>query len=1572
MVKSFDQYMAEAKSSVAASRPRAQRPAPMPKFIKAAQSTQAKEGTGDALSTFVDILTRPLSGVTNAFSDNVDRTVKRVAKGDLGGALSSVLLEGSISTPASFLEGMFSNDPNKHRSTGDVIEQTTDKIGPVLSRKYEDVEDNVDPVVKGAFGLAGDIAADPLTWIPGTQIAKIASLGAKGVKAGAAGLKSTAAITRAAEVAEKALPRAAKAKAKIETPSLESAVAAKADTGTDASTAPTSKGAQRQALDLEDEALAAASSSANEAARTIVKQAGQTPKGKAMAEIVDAMKPGQISIRVTPKALTVAEAKPLSFAVGASMEKGTKLDSGRDLASTSAWLGQARTLLSDPEVSVKFPGMGKAVEAAIGGNKQAETRLVQYYENNYLPKFREAKAQGVHVNALGRPADLPTPKETFEVEEVDARGAFRSLMGDNEDRVRAALGSPLIDSLRGIVDETDFQTTAMRMRSILDEGLDYDELRQLKPIDRQMLGQLGISEEALPPSIKPLQATASEEVVGAVDEVVAKVTAEEIPAVVTSVEKALRLVVKDDLLEPHLPGGKYRHRTKTGVYKTDEAYGVGHARIQRQANNYYQGNIFKAVIGDVSAEATKRGLFGMAAAQFKMKEVLYRLRLAERVLDTKGVQLVMGVGKDVLPLGSSQALDILSTTDSAVMARAFWNPGTAVLPTNLMDAVHAAVKDAPVEAIEAAIRNTKPRNLRADGRAVESFDNNIIKGGAGSKLGRELIDPDANVASLVALIQRAAPALRRVVQSNADAAGARQIDEMYSMSDEVLSELEGLYAEPGSFGALARGIDDVSSRVREIAAGRGAMQSSTDLTAATAKALIPATDAVVASSAMKTSTALKQIDASMEALDQEAIRLSIRETEDLRAALNSADDSRDLGEKIEKMANASIFGKTLGMVSNMHTMKKVYPLWRQSEGAFHTVVGGFNRALAKWAKSYPKTEDLVLDLRNARNGVLNTPGQRQAGHLWGQMFGLSDDGGDLLSNRFFNNGNGIDEINTLFARVPSLKNFMLDADAARALSKTEGISVKEALVRQAATWDLNDPVDQLSSLYHTFATLQTRQSLSDSFVVMARDLGAVSNVAKPGFKRVGNTGGSIFARHLPNDLYFDDEILRMMHVTDNITQETMELSGPVGLFVKEVYQPFQQAWKLGSTILHPTHHIRNGVGDGSLQGLALGTKGFVASFSDAARAMASRNNYDGMDTIKFMQGMNVLPDTGKPMATGRLGQITPSAVYAAMHQRGNLPSFVQTEHIAEDAGTLGSGVAARTLAAAQRTKPVQIAGGVSEARDHFFRLSHASQFIRQNINNPKFKSLDEMLDAASESTRKWHPDGLDMTKAERYFRLIIPFYSWQRKAIPLIVESVLRQPGRVMVMPKAQYNLAVAQGINPDSISDPFPDDQEFPTYMTEQITGPAFEVDGRYYGINPGFVANDVLNDWVGANPGRSAMSSVSPLLRMPFELASGAQVGTGAKINDYSDYIDSQIPLVSHASRFTGNSVTGTLFGGQGLDPQYQIAQGNKDAGQSTGMAFMNWLTGAGVTPMSQPNQINYAEIEARNAASGKGGGF
>ncbi len=276
-------------------------------------------------------------------------------------------------------------------------------------------------------------------------------------------------------------------------------------------------------------------------------------------------------------------------------------------------------------------------------------------------------------------------------------------------------------------------------------------------------------------------------------------------------------------------------------------------------------------------------------------------------------------------------------------------------------------------------------------------------------------------------------------------------------------------------------------------------------------------------------------------------------------------------------------------------------------------------------------------------------------------------------------------------------------------------------------------------------------------------------------------------------------------------------------------------------------------------------------------------------------------------------------------------------------------------------------GEFSEYRDHFARAGHFMQALRQEVARGKYATREEMITAVAAEVRKYHPDATMLTPFEsRYMRNIIPFYSWFRGVLPAIFESSWRHPNRVMWYPKASYNLAVTQGVDPQSFANPFPDDQLFPSFLSDQVLGPQFQLeDGTYLGMTPGISHIDVFDTIAGGDPVRGILGMVSPIIRVPAELAGNSKWQTGQPIRDQSDYIDSSIPGINYVANISGYSPSGSiasLIMGQGLDPQEQVARGVK-TDLDKGLSAANWLTGLGTQNMSRENYQTLAEIELRN---------
>jgi hypothetical protein len=453
--------------------------------------------------------------------------------------------------------------------------------------------------------------------------------------------------------------------------------------------------------------------------------------------------------------------------------------------------------------------------------------------------------------------------------------------------------------------------------------------------------------------------------------------------------------------------------------------------------------------------------------------------------------------------------------------------------------------------------------------------------------------------------------------------------------------------------------------------------------------------------------------------------------------------------------------------------------------------------------------------------------------------------------------------------------------------------------------------------------------------------------------------------------------------------------------------PTLNAWKRNLTINRPGHHFRSQVGDMLLTHSVRGVYGSMAATKDAARVLGVANNYRDLDFVQMLNDLHaeehIAPFTPEAVAKGehvlttiRVGgkdvDYTAGKAADALHRNGLKPTYHMGEGLYEDPAMRGSVAKAASFLSLEETGYGKFMGGVSQGRDHFVRAQHFMQIMRQETSRSPFaqkqfkgqwSTIDQLEKLAAKEVKKYHPDASMLTPFESgTMRLIVPFYSWMAKILPAFAESMMRNPGRIAMLPKASYELAVANGLNPDSIYDPFPPDQQFPSYLTGKFLGPQFQIGGKYYGINPGSPHGDLLEDMPGAmsdNPMRAVASLLAPPLKIPAEVASGYN-SAGIKIKDSSDYLDQQIPLVNNFASIFGISPTGTLTG-EGLrddnpdtgfiDMNAGVTSGKREgflnaegavSAQSIG-GLLNFLFGLGVTPMSRQVDINAAEIGARN---------
>lgn len=599
----------------------------------------------------------------------------------------------------------------------------------------------------------------------------------------------------------------------------------------------------------------------------------------------------------------------------------------------------------------------------------------------------------------------------------------------------------------------------------------------------------------------------------------------------------------------------------------------------------------------------------------------------------------------------------------------------------------------------------------------------------------------------------------------------------------------------------------------------------------------------------------------------------------------------------------------------------------------------------------------------------------------------------VLGNTFFrNNPAGLAYLNDIFgayqvlgkSTAPDTIFFDIaraEADRAEALARGNDLDLMSWAADQWTDWDVKDPIEFMSRLNAAAIAMATDTAVSQSFVQMAKSAKLASPVPRAGYARLGVDGKSKYGNLIlqyqkeiygGKDVYYPKELINALRRMDEVARTSRGLDSELGKFISEVFDPIQNTWKYAITLPRPGHHIRNFVGDSSMTYLAEGVQFYARAGNDAFKVMSLRNNYTGVDVMRAINqlGMKDLPKTGDVIASGKYGDFDAGSILDSAMKDGILPPASVIEDVFDPdellPGVRGGLTKVLERAALRGGKIEDFVSGVSEYRDHYSRLQHYIQFIHKAQKSGKYRTREEMLEAAAKQVLKWHPDVSLLSVSEAKFaRRLIPFYSWFRGAVPAIAESMVLNPARFNMFNKASYNLAVAMGVNPDTLYDPFPEDQLFPTFLTEQMEGPQFEIGDAYFRLNPGIATWDVSN-MLGPDPIRGIMGATSPLFRVPAEMLSGGSWGTGARINDMSDYLDASIPGVNYAANLTGTSVTGSLMSllqGRGLDPQFQVAAGNKGPADQ-GLSALNWLTGAGLQNFSKPNYVNYAEIERRNA--------
>lgn len=341
-------------------------------------------------------------------------------------------------------------------------------------------------------------------------------------------------------------------------------------------------------------------------------------------------------------------------------------------------------------------------------------------------------------------------------------------------------------------------------------------------------------------------------------------------------------------------------------------------------------------------------------------------------------------------------------------------------------------------------------------------------------------------------------------------------------------------------------------------------------------------------------------------------------------------------------------------------------------------------------------------------------------------------------------------------------------------------------------------------------------------------------------------------------------------IADSLKTTIKHMDDPAyGSDLLKMFDKVQGVWKLNMTALNPGHHIRNFAGDVFLN-FEDGVKN-PARYMEAAKVLGR----PGSETWRYA------PESVKL----RIGDATFNAkqIMDAFTESGGKAGFFRVE-------------TTQTSKSLSGLHPVERIRQMAEHREDWTRLAHFIDVLKKEGGGVKdVVDLKAVAKKAGEKVRHFNIDYADLTPFERRFmKRVVPFYTWMRKNIPLQLETLALDPGKISTIPKGLRALQGITGAQPS-------DEQIYglnvvPKWLREmagvRIAGEGVGRNQTYW--NPSIIPfTDIGQYFSGGVEGtaRKLLGSTTPLLRSPIEYATGQKIDTGAPMGDTPTYISQNV---------------------------------------------------------------------------------
>jgi len=184
------------------------------------------------------------------------------------------------------------------------------------------------------------------------------------------------------------------------------------------------------------------------------------------------------------------------------------------------------------------------------------------------------------------------------------------------------------------------------------------------------------------------------------------------------------------------------------------------------------------------------------------------------------------------------------------------------------------------------------------------------------------------------------------------------------------------------------------------------------------------------------------------------------------------------------------------------------------------------------------------------------------------------------------------------------------------------------------------------------------------------------------------------------------------------------------------------------------------------------------------------------------------------------------------------------------------------------------------------------------------KAYEGATELAAKRVAKWNIDYTAITPFERNIRKrFVPFYTFMRKATPLMLEGMITRPGRMAHYDRSKRAVEQLLGVpkeEDDGTIWPFWAKQQGVTRLTDEAE-PLYLRDPT-----PLNVVNRLLGGESMRAPFTNALNQFAPPIRGGIELASGKTLFNDRKIDQWGDWILGQVPTVSIGARMAGHPLS------------------------------------------------------------------